>query len=78
MPVLLRWHGHRFLFYSMELGEPPHVHVLKDGKQLKVWLADLRVARNVGFAQHEVNDILKVIAAHRQGFTEAWHDYFGH
>jgi hypothetical protein len=38
MPVLLRWHGHRFLFYSMEPGEPPHIHVLKDGKQLKVWL----------------------------------------
>jgi hypothetical protein len=78
MPVLLRWHGHRFLFYSMEPGEPPHIHVLKDGKQLKVWLADLRVARNAGFAQHEVNGILSVIAGHRQEFTEAWHDYFGH
>lgn len=78
MPTLLLWKGHRFLFYSKEIGEPPHVHVLKDGKQLKVWLSDLRVARVAGFSAHEVNDILRVIAEHRQTFLEAWHDHFGH
>ena len=36
MPVLLRWESHRFLFYSGEVGEPPHIHVLKDRKQLKI------------------------------------------
>ena len=77
MPVLLRWRGHRFLFYSMEVGEPPHVHVLKDGKQLKVWLADLSVARNVGFAEHEVNAILRLVADNRQSFGESWHGHFG-
>jgi hypothetical protein len=59
MRVVLRWHGHRFLFYSKEIGEPAHIHVLKDGKQLKIWLKDMRVARNAGFAIHEVNDILR-------------------
>ncbi|MBL0935627.1 MAG: DUF4160 domain-containing protein [Rhizobiaceae bacterium] len=78
MPVILRWLGHRFLFYSKEVGEPPHIHVLKDDKQLKVWLKDLQVARNAGFAQHEVNVIVKVVAENRQSFMEAWHDYFGH
>lgn len=78
MPVLLRWHGHRILFYSKEIGEPPHVHVLKDRKQLKVWLRDMSVARNVGFAAHEVNAILNVVSEHRQAFLEAWNDYFGH
>lgn len=53
MPVILRWNGHRFLFYSKEVGEPPHIHVLKDNKQLKIWLADMRIAKNVGFAAHE-------------------------
>lgn len=77
MPVILRWRGHRFLFYSKEIGEPPHIHVLKDAKQLKVWLADIRVARTVGFAAHEVNDILNVVAENRQMFLEAWNDYFG-
>ncbi|ODS53378.1 MAG: hypothetical protein ABS40_17145 [Agrobacterium sp. SCN 61-19] len=78
MPTLLLWKGHRFLFYSKEIGEPPHIHVLKDGKQLKVWLRDLGVPRNAGFAAHEVNAILKVVAEHRQGFEEAWNDHFGH
>ena len=78
MPVVLRWRGHRFLFYSKEIGEPPHIHVLKDAKQLKVWLDDIRVARKVGFAAHEVNDILNVVAENKQRFLEAWNDYFGH
>jgi len=78
MPVVLRWQGHRFLFYSKEIGEPPHIHVLKDRKQLKVWLSDLRVARNVGFASHEVNAILTIVAENRRKFLEAWNDYFGH
>jgi hypothetical protein len=61
----------------MEIGEPPHIHVIKDDKQLKVWLADLRVARNAGFAAHEINDILRVVAQHKQSFVETWNDYFG-
>lgn len=77
MPVLLRWRGHRFLFYSKEIGEPPHVHVLNDGKQLKVWLSDLRVARQIGFAPHEITAILKVVAENRQTFLESWNAYFG-
>jgi hypothetical protein len=78
MPTLLLWKGHRFLFYSKEIGEPPHIHVLKDGKQLKVWLRDLGVASNAGFAAHEGNALLKVVEEHRQGFEEAWNDHFGH
>ncbi len=77
MPTLLNWKGHKFLFYSREIGEPPHIHVLKDNKQLKVWLEDLEVARNVRFADHEINDILKVIKEHRAEFVRTWNDYFG-
>ena len=77
MPVVLRWNGHRFLFYSKEVGEPPHIHILKDNRQLKVWLSDLRVARNEGFAQHEANELVRVTAANRERFLEAWNDYFG-
>ena len=78
MPVVLRWMGHRFLFYSKEIGEPPHIHVLKDRKQLKVWLHDLQVSRNVGFAAHEVNAIVNVAGENRRAFLEAWNDYFGY
>ncbi len=77
MPTVLRWKGYRFLFYSREVGEPPHVHVLKDRKQLEIWLRDLEVARNVGFARHEVSAIVRIVEREREQFLEAWHDYFG-
>ena len=77
MPVVLRWNGHRFLFYSKEIGEPPHIHVLKDGKQLKIWLADMRIARNVGFSAREANAVVRVATENRQRLLEAWHDFFG-
>lgn len=78
MPTIFKWRGHRFLFYSKEIGEPPHIHVLHDARQLKIWLVDMRVARNVGFAPHEVNAILKIAEEQRSAFLEAWNDYFGH
>lgn len=77
MPTVLQWRGHRFLFYSKEIGEPPHIHVLKDAKQLKVWLRELRVARNAGFGDHEINAIMKIVAANQVQFLEAWNDHFG-
>jgi hypothetical protein len=77
MPTLLVWAGYRFLFYSREVGEPPHIHVLKDNKQLKIWLEDLRIAKSVGFRDHEVTEVLKKIKEQREKFLEAWHDHFG-
>ncbi|MDD9910304.1 MAG: DUF4160 domain-containing protein [Ahrensia sp.] len=77
MPTLLNWRRYKLLFYSREPGEPPHVHVLKGPRQLKVWLSDLTVARNAGFADHEVNAILKKEGREKDHFTKAWYDFFG-
>jgi hypothetical protein len=35
MPVVLRIRGYKFWFYESDLGEPPHVHVGKDGDDSK-------------------------------------------
>lgn len=77
MPTLLLWKGYRFLFYSKEVGEEPHVHVLKDGKQLKVWLETSVIARKIGFRDHEVTEEMRAVAENRSAFLEAWHDHFG-
>ena len=45
MPVVLRVRGYKFWFYEADLGEPPHVHVGKDGKEAKFWLNPVKVAR---------------------------------
>lgn len=77
MPTLLIWHGHKFRFYALDRDEPPHVHVVKDGKSLKVWLRDLEVARNNGYDVREVNRLVAVIAERREDWIGAWNDFFG-
>ncbi len=77
MPTLLVWHGYKFRFYALDRGEPAHIHVVKNGKSLKVWLTNLAVARNVGYNEREIERILAVIAKHRSDWIEAWNDFFG-
>ena len=77
MPTLLIWHGYRFRFYALDRDEPPHVHVVKDGKSLKVWLQSLEVARNQGYNDKEVARLLAVIAERQDDWIGAWNDFFG-
>ena len=77
MPTLLIWHGYRFWFYALDRDEPPHVHVVKDGKSLKVWLQNLEVARNQGYNDKEIARVLAVIAERQDDWIGAWNDFFG-
>lgn len=77
MPTVLRWRGYRCFFYSNEGSEQPHVHVRRDDMEAKVWLGDLKVAANVGYPQHELNEILRYLAEHRDGLIRKWHGHFG-
>jgi hypothetical protein len=77
MPTVLRWRGYRFHFYSDETGEPPHIHVRRDDKMLKLWLSDLTVAANYGFARHEIGAIVRKVGEQRDVLLEAWHAHFG-
>ncbi|WP_246697369.1 DUF4160 domain-containing protein [Rhizobium sp. G21] len=77
MPTLLVWHGYKFRFYALDQGEPPHVHVVKDGRSLKVWLNDLTVARNIGYNERDVDRVLAIVAENRSEWIEAWNEFFG-
>ncbi len=76
MPTLLRWHGYRFFFYSADDAEPAHVHVVKGGKEAKVWLHDLGVAVNFGYSARELNEIVRAVRERRDAFQGAWNDHF--
>ena len=39
MPTVLRAGPYRFLFYSSDAEEPPHVHVERDENSAKFWLS---------------------------------------
>ena len=77
MPTLLVWHGHKFRFYALDRDEPPHVDIVKDGKSLKVWLQKLEIARNTGYNDREIAQLLAVVAERRNDWIGAWNDFFG-
>ncbi|HEV7718099.1 MAG TPA: DUF4160 domain-containing protein [Arsenicitalea sp.] len=76
MPTLLRWKGYRFFFYSADGWEPPHIHIVKDGHEAKIWLRDMNVAVNLGYSARELNEIIRATREHRDAFMEAWNDHF--
>lgn len=76
MPTLLIWRGYKFRFYALDRDEPPHIHVVKDSRSLKVWLENVEVARNVGYNNREVEQVLAIVAEHRGPWMEAWNGFF--
>jgi hypothetical protein len=61
VPTVLRRGPYRFYFFSHEPNEPPHVHVDRDQLSAKIWLQPVALARNIGFAAHELNRILRLV-----------------
>ncbi|HEY1942033.1 MAG TPA: DUF4160 domain-containing protein [Roseiarcus sp.] len=78
MPTILRLNGIRFFFYSLENGEPPHVHVELGDKTAKFWLDPVELARSDGFRSAELTRLRAAIIERRYKFLEAWHAYFDH
>lgn len=79
MPVILRFKGYVFFFYSNEGNplEPAHIHVRNAESEAKFWLEpDISLARNDGFNSKELKKIFVIVETHRMQFTEAWYDYF--
>jgi Domain of unknown function (DUF4160) len=76
MPTVLRWKGYKFVFFSLDEGEPPHIHVTKGGGQAKFWLSDCRLARARGFADRELRRIRKKVEENREELLRACNDHF--
>ena len=74
MPTVLRVNGYRFYWYSREDGEPIHIHIRKDDCKAKFWIQPLRLAKNEGFADHELNQIRTVIEENLALIKEAWNE----
>ena len=77
MPVILIVGPYRFVIYSTDRGEPPHIHVARGRDLAKFWLDERMLAKSKGFADHELNAIARLVVEHREIFRKAWDDYFG-
>jgi len=70
--------GYRFRFYSSDIHEPPHVHVLRDDKEAKVWLQPVALEYSRGYSPGERNRVLRLTRQHQAHLLEAWYGYFRH
>jgi hypothetical protein len=77
MPTILRIGPYRFFFYSLENGEPPHIHVECDDRTAKFWIGPVELARSNGFRSRELTRLRALVIEHRLKFEEAWHAHFG-
>jgi hypothetical protein len=72
MPVVLRVHGYKFWFYEADLGEPPHIHIGKNGSEAKFWLNPVKVARAGRFRQVDLAEIERIIGENQAFLINAW------
>jgi hypothetical protein len=75
-PTVLRIGPYRFFFFSSDRNEPAHVHVKRDRKLVKFWLASVHMAYNFGFSPTELNRIAVLVEENEAVLLKAWHDYF--
>lgn len=75
MPTILI-EGFKFRFYSSDLNEPPHVHVIRGESTAKIWLQPITPEYNHGYNRPELNRILRLTRENQPRLLEAWNDYF--
>jgi Domain of unknown function (DUF4160) len=68
--------GYKFRFYSSDIREPPHVHVIKDDNVAKIWLQPVTVEYNRGYNQSTLNYLLRLTHQHQVDLLEAWNVHF--
>ncbi len=80
MPVVFRYRGVRFFFYSNEGNprEPVHVHALRDDLEAKFWvIPEVGVAYNDGYSARELREFLGVVEGNKNLIVRVWNEHFG-
>ncbi len=75
MPSILRHGRYRFVFFSNEGNEPPHIHVKADRNEAKFWLEPVALAANYGFKAHELTEIERLVRQYKATLLEAWYEH---
>lgn len=68
--------GYKFRFYSSDIREPPHMHVIRGGNEAKIWLQPVAVEYNYGYNSAELNRIVQLTSQNQAQLLAAWHDHF--
>ena len=76
MPTVARIGPYRFFFYGNEGLEPAHIHVQRERRLAKFWLAPVTLARSKSFAAHELTRVEGLVVENQERFLEAWREFF--
>ena len=79
MPIIARYKGYRFFFFSNEGNplEPVHVHVRNGARVAKYWVEpQISLAESYEMSPTELKEIENVVRENEAQIKEAWHDHF--
>lgn len=79
MPVIFRYKGFRFFFYSNEGNprEPIHVHVRGSGGEAKFWLHPMvHLGSSAGFDAGMLRELAEVVEQNATLIERAWNEHF--
>ncbi len=79
MPVVFRYKGYRFFFYSNEGDplEPLHIHVRKGEAVAKFWLEpEPAVASSYALSSSELKELLEISIENKQKIRRFWDEHF--
>lgn len=79
MPVVFRYKGCCFFFYSNEGSplEPVHIHARGEGGEVKFWLHPaVRVAASDGLDSRTPRELARAAEANLDLIERTWNDYF--
>ncbi|HOY66511.1 MAG TPA: DUF4160 domain-containing protein [Candidatus Ozemobacteraceae bacterium] len=81
MPIVFRYEGYRFFFFSNEgiPREPLHIHVRRGDSLAKIWLdPEVVLAESWGFSPSEQKLIMLLAEEKREMIRGFWNEYFAH
>lgn len=79
MPVVFRYKGIRFFFFSNEgePREPVHIHVDSAEGDAKFWLQpSVTLAESYGFDARTLRELKRVVEDNADLIERAWNEYF--
>jgi hypothetical protein len=76
VPTVLRKGPYRFFFYSGDGSEPPHIHVERDDRVAKFWLAPVRLADAGRFGRLEAARLRAIVQINTDALLRSWHEFF--
>jgi len=70
MPTVKVIGRHRFLFFSKENHEPPHIQVESAENAAKFWLSPIELAWAVGYNSKELRQVRELVEEDAEFFLE--------